>query len=452
MNDIILMNRRKFMEQISVLAGSSIAATSMPWLSIFTRPAYAGVNPSDRVRLGVIGVGDRGRTLILNIQEIQKYENVEIAAVCDTYEPHYQRGIKLTGGKAKAFFDYREMLEMDDLDGVIITTPLHEHARQTIDALEAGIHVYCEKSMARTLEDTKRMYDAHINTGKILVIGHQRLYSPVYLEGIERIHKGELGKITHLQARWHRNWMWRQHLLPDGTAEWLYSWGWEDWQPGTIYPLQKENPELDRKINWRLYDEYSAGLITELATHHFQVANWVMQTQPVSVVGKGSLNFWNDGRDILDNFSCILKYPNDTFMLYDCLDSNKHNGMQVQVLGNLGTMELESNKKFIEDWPRSPAIRKLIQDIEQSIFDVIPIGGATWIPQAPQDYLDSYISDKWKMNETKLFLEGFVKHIREGKIPEKLAREGYYASIWGLLAEKAIKTGNEVTLPEGYEI
>ncbi len=423
------LNRRQFLEMTGALAGTSLMATTMPWFSVFNNPAPFGRGASDRVRVGIIGVGSRGRALCLNLQELKNRMNLEIVAVCDNYEPHYERAIELTNGEAKAFLDYREMIDTVEMDAVVIASPLHEHAKQTIDCLHAGIHVYCEKAMARTLDDVKAMYDAYKETGKIMLIGHQRLFNPVYLEAMERIHSGDLGPITMLRGWWHRNtdWVFYHNTGGRGTA-------------------------LDRQRNWRFYDEYSAGMISELGSHHFQVANWVLGNQPLSVMGSGSINHFTDGREVWDNFSLVFKYPEKIHFSYDCITSNKHNGMQVQVLGNDGTMELESNLQYEEFPAEPPSIRDLIQNIEDGENETIPIGGATWIPDTHLRLGGNYISPGYELDDTLLYLEGFLNFVREGSAPEKLTLEGYHASIWTLLAEEATKTGKEITLPDKYRV
>jgi len=419
------INRKTFLELTSALAGSAVLTSAMPWFSVFNNPAPAGSSASDTVRLGIVGVGSRGRALLLNLLELEQRMNMQVVAVCDNYEPHYQRAITLTGGNADAYYDYRKMVEESELDGVVIATPLHEHAHITIGCMKAGLHVYCEKSMARTLDDTKQMYNTHIEQDRVLLIGHQRLFSPVYLQAMQRIKEGQLGQITMMKAWWHRNRPWIFYDVPGGRGS-----------------------ALDRRLNWRLYDEFSAGMITELGSHHFQVANWVLDAEPVSVMGTGSINFWQDGREVYDNFSLIFQYPGGLQFTYDCITSNKHNGMQVQVLGHQAAMELESNKRFLENPPKPPAIRTLLHNIESDIFETIPIGGATWVPAEPVSQGGEYISDDYQMNETLLYLEGFVNFIRKGKAPEKLTIEGYNATKWALLAEQATKQGISVTSPE----
>ncbi len=144
----------------------------------------------DRVRLAVIGTGSRGTELINNLIPVLKDINVEISAICDNFPLHLNSALELcrkNGINPVPYSDYTHLLEKEKHDGVIIAVPLTEHAHIAVDCMRAGIHVFCEKSMARTLDDVKLMYDTYCETGRILQIGHQRMFNPIYLKGIEKI-------------------------------------------------------------------------------------------------------------------------------------------------------------------------------------------------------------------------------------------------------------------------
>ena len=220
----------------------------------------------------------------------------------------------------------------------------------------------CEKAMARTLEDTKAMYDAHVNSGSILQIGHQRLFSNKYKSAMERIHKGELGVIGQMHAHWHRGNDWRR-------------------------PIPKGKPHLERRINWRLYKEYSAGLLTELMSHQIQVANWAKQANPVSVMGTGSIRYWKDGREVPDNIAVIFSYADGTKFTYDSQTINKRYGCEEEIIGDKGTFELETNRYYNVVPPKpkpAPGIAQLIGDIQKGLFEEVPIGGPSWGPGNPE--------------------------------------------------------------------
>jgi len=422
-------SRRTFLKKMA-LTGSLATLAASPWVSIFASPPQNGKGANDRVRLAIIGTGSRGKQLMRLLFETETDANIEIGALCDVYLPHLEDAVEMCKDqdkKVNSYTNYEELLNKENLDGVIIATPLHQHAHIAIDCMKAGIHVFCEKSMARTLEDTKAMYDAHKNTGQILQIGHQRLFNPVYLEGMQRIHDGKLGQLGQLRAYWHRNNDWRRPV-PDGR------------------------PDLEEFINWRLYKEYSAGLLTELMSHQLQVANWTLQKTPVSVTGTGSIVFWKDGREVNDNVALIFSYEDGTQFIYDSMTSNKKYGLEEQIMGHKGTIEFEVNRYYSETPPPAPGILQLLNDIESSVYKDAQIGGASWVPETAVTYQGEPIVKDTDFYDSALQLEGFVNYIRQGEAPEKLVREGYNASIWTLLGEKAIESGEKLELPEKFRI
>ncbi|NBC83273.1 MAG: Gfo/Idh/MocA family oxidoreductase [Bacteroidetes bacterium] len=420
--DISTYGRREFLENFGILAGGAYFLSSLPWFKVFgAEPVH---DPGRIVKLGVIGIGVRGTLLIEHLKYIP---GVEITAVCDNYPPHLKEAIKLSGvDKQNALADYRHILDMHEIDGVVIATPLYQHAHITIEALEAGKHVMCEKAMARNYEDCFKMVKAQERTGKLLYIGHQRIFDVRYLDGIKRIDEGELGTITHIRAFWHRNNDWRREI---------------------------PSPELERTLNWRLYKEYSAGVMTELASHQIQVSNWILKDFPTSVMGSGSINFWKDGREVCDNVSLVYNYQSGVKLNYDCLTSNKLYGVDEQILGHLGTMELEKNKYYPETPPPAPGILQLITNIEHGIFEATPLGGTSWVPETAIDRDgEPIIPNDPHGDGTDMLLKSFVESIRKNHIDTEITRQGFYASIASLMGEEAIEKHQTVYFPEQYKI
>lgn len=410
------LKRREFIKSFGMLAGTAMVSSN-PWMqSLFARKEES----LDPVKLGIIGVGSRGgllTTLLLGIP------GAEIVAYCDNYPENFEKAGRQIGKEARGFTDYREMLEMDEIQGVVIATPPHEHARMTIDALYRGKHVFCEKAMALTIQDCLDMVHAQQDTGKILQVGHQRSFNIRFLKGIEMIREGKLGNITQIRAYWHRNNDWRRPV---------------------------PSPELERKINWRLYREYSRGLMTELASHQIHVANWVLDEVPVEVSGSGGINYWKDGREVYDNVNLVYTYPSGTHLVYDSLISNKKYGCEEQVMGPLGTLEMEGGKFFEENPPPAPGIVQLINQIEKGIFEVVPVGGPSWVPDDPSEDKGSYITEVIKSDGTEMEMEAFVNAVREERPIPGMVEEAYYASVASLLGDQALRERRIVTWPDEY--
>lgn len=405
------LTRRSFLDHV-LMASAGIAAAA-PWAAF-----AAGAEPvqTDRVRLGVIGTGDRGRTLIRNIA---KTRNCVVAALCDDYEPHLTRARALVAANTPTFADHRAMLDAGGLDAVVIATPLHVHARQALDAFDAGLHVWCEKAMARTIADCSAMVKRAQDSRKVLQIGHQRMFNPTYLNALSRVKAGEIGAVTQIRASWHRNTSWRRPVPADST---------------------------DRRLNWRLYRESSAGLMTELATHQLQVASWFLDAAPTRVIGSGSICFWKDGREVYDHAALVYDYAGGRKLVWTSLLNNARYGCEEQIQGSKGTIEPELGRIFKENPPGVPALRRMTQDVKEGRKRPVPIGGATWFPELPVTTPGESLG--WgEYDETMLQFEAFGEAVRSGTPVPGLLRQAYWASVASLMGEEAMDTGLAVAWP-----
>lgn len=412
------MNRRDFLKNVGV-AGSAAMLVSSPWLSAFSETEHT---KKDIVKLGIIGPGSRGCFLMSFLKNNQK---ADIVAVCDIYQPSVDEALKLYP-KAKVYSDYRKLLENKEIDAVLIATPLNTHFNIAMDAFDAGKHVFCEKALAMTIADCYQMYRKHRATGKIFFAGQQRLFDPRYIRAMEMIYAGTFGELEAFRTFWFRNNDWRRPV---------------------------PSPELERQINWRLYNEYSKGLMTELACHQIQIGTWAMRSIPEKVMGHGAITHWKEGREVYDNVSCIYVFENGVKLNFESVVSNKFYGLEEQILGNLGTIELEKGKYYFEDVNPAPGFLQLINDIENKLFDSIPFAGTSWAPETANVNGGEYIlGERPKSDGTSLMLDAFVETVITGKQPENIAEEGYYASTLCLLGHDAIEKGQIVTFPEEYKI
>ncbi|HBY62347.1 MAG TPA: gfo/Idh/MocA family oxidoreductase [Solibacterales bacterium] len=273
-----------------------------------------------QIRYGVIGTGDRGSFLLRRLESV---DNGRCVALCDIYRPNLDAAAALvTSGKPKLYTDYRELLANNEVDAVLVATPLHVHFEPTRDALLAGKHVFCEKSVVFLAEEVHALR-ALVNgrPRQVFQAGLQRRYSPFYQTAIEMIRKGLIGDVTHIRAQWHRNGAGRRPVV---------------------------DKKLERQINWRFYREYSGGLTAELASHQMDVADWVFGTHPEFVCGVGGIDYWKDGRETYDNINLIFKYPKGQKLLYSAILTNGHMDIlrgarpmfAESIMGTGGTIEI----------------------------------------------------------------------------------------------------------------
>ena len=318
----------------------------------------------------------------------------------------------------------------------MIAVPLYEHARLTIDALHAGKHVFCEKSMAMTPHDCLEMYNTFKKSGKVLFIGQQRLYDKKYIRAMEMIHSGLLGDISAIRAYWFRNNDWRRPV---------------------------PSPELERKINWRLYREYSCGLMTELASHQLQVGNWALKMIPDQVMGMGDILYWKDGREVYDTVNVIYRYPNGVKMTYESVISNKFFGLEEEILGSKGTMTPEKGKYYFEDVKPAAGILQLINQIEHKVFDNVSFAGPSWVPETATKNTGFPIMDDITTitGESSVGASGdgsielvtaFCESAITGKPVDGLVEEAYYSSVLALLGLQAMEENRIITFPDEYKI
>ena len=422
------MNRRSFLKGLGTLGIGALAA-STPWLAAFSEVEQT---KDERIRIGMIGPGSRGQFLLSFLAQNPK---ANIVALADVYQPSLDEAMKIVP-KAKTYKDYRKLLDDKSIAAVVIATPLNTHFQIAMDAMDAGKHVYCEKTIGYTMEQCYQMYQKHLSTGCIFFSGQQRLFDPRYIKAMELVHSGLFGKITAVHAFWNRNGDWRREVPKTAPS------GWEG-----------QAPTLEKFINWRLYKESSKGLMTELACHQLQVGTWAMKQLPEKVMGHGAITYWKDGREVYDNINCIYVFPGGEKLTYGSDIANKFYGLEEQILGSKGTVEPERGKYYFEDIDPAPAFLQMINDWENAIFGNIPFAGTSWAPETANENHGEYILGKRPEGDgTSLLTEAFVEAVITKKQPERIAEEGYYASLLCLWGHEAIERGEILSFPEEYKI
>ena len=419
------MTRKGFLE---TLGGIALGSAIFPWLSGCT-PEKQRQAAGEKARLGIIGTGSRGQFHLANLL---LDPNAEIVALCDDYLPHLDAASALCPS-AKRYTDYRKLLEDKEVDGVIICTPLYLHARMTIDSINAGKHTFCEKAMAYTPEELQAMYWTWKESDRVLMVGQQRLYDPKYVQAMALVHGGAIGQVVGIRNYWYRNNDWRREV-PD--------------------------PQDERRINWRLYDAYSRGLMTELACHQLQNGSWAMGgLQPSFVQGTGSIMYWKDGREVFDNVAAIYQYPNGVHMTFESIISNKHFGMGEQILGSEGTIDLVRGVMYSEAPVRRSGLKQMLEQIEQGILSNSAFAGTSWATEEASKDAGVRFADHVTVNDgassvgasgdgSVELIHAFCLAVISGVQPEKIVEEAYWSTLLALLGDQATHEGNRIEIPQ----
>ena len=463
------VSRRNFIKAAGATAGFAIAAGYSPF-------SYA---QNEKVRVGCIGTGGQGTFHIRD--GLTGTPDIVITAVCDVFKPHQKEAVKYaqlsnsgiykTPGKKftaeeitrikaatkpTAYYDYKEMLEKEELDAVVIATPINTHFPIAMDCLDAGKYVFCEKTLVRNIENGRALVTKCHELDRWVQVGHQRRYNPKYNMAMGLTHdEGKIGRITHLTAQWHRNHYWRR-VLPT------------DYKFNDIE--KKYITDLEKHLNWRIYQETSEGLFTELATHQTDVANWFMKGLPARVHTFAGLDYWRDGRTVDDNILLTYEYEqkpgapgfmpidarskrqklnqiNRAYTVrfsYSSILANAKRGASELIQGDRGSFELTEQKCYMfgED-----VIVQSDKKVTAEELAATTTGGAT--RQVSTDALREGIEllgDIVLETPDVYQFRAFADCIKNGGVPRSNQMVGFTTAITAIMAVKSRDEGKMVEI------
>jgi predicted dehydrogenase len=332
--DQVAQGRRNFLK---ILAGTPALA------ALGVSAALKGPVRGGPVRVGLIGVGGQGRSLLSNVDPAF----AEVRALCDINPTSLTRADEVLARTkqppARHYAEWKEMLDKEDLEAVIMAPPLWAHAELTAGCLEAGKHVLCEKMMAHDVAGCERMQETARRSGKVLEIGYQRNYNAMYHAAYDGVIKsGALGDIYHVRLAWHRNGNWRRQGEPPTPDYDPSKWGY---------------PTFEHLINWRLYWKYSQGLMAELCSHQLNATNWFLGSRPAAVAATGGVYRFKDGREAFDHVYATFEYPNGQTAVFSSIESNAFDDYYEMFMGTKGTLIIrrEVEALFFEEGDREGA-------------------------------------------------------------------------------------------------
>ncbi len=356
-------------------------------------PAAGYTTEGKKIRLGLVGTGGRGVQLLKALGYVsnewaekntkngspnaifknfldQEDLNIEITGVCDTFSLRVESAAEIVASPVrsanssqakspKIYPTYRDMLEDDNIDAIIITTPDFWHAKMAIDAARAGKHVYLEKPMCQNAQEAKLLRDVIRETGITLQVGHQNRQQASFIKGNEMVRKNVLGPVSLIETFTNRNTdggAWIRGIDKGANASnvnWKEFLGDKPWI----------ELDLDRYFNWQKWFEYGTGPAGNQFTHAFDGVNQIMNLGiPKTVVATGGNFYFKDPRDIPDVFNVVFQYPDKGLSLtYDCTLRNS-NTRPTTIMGMEGTMKVsigleifpDTNTKNFEEFKDNP--------------------------------------------------------------------------------------------------
>ncbi len=380
------LTRRGFMK-------SMVAAGAVVPLGAAVYFGYDSWKGNKAVRTALIGCGDEGGILIGD----HNPEFNEIVAVCDI-RPYNQKRIftgdtgprkglnKIygvdTAKKIAVYDDYKALINDISklgLEAVIIAVPLHLHAPMAIDCMNAGLHVLCEKLMARTITLCKDMTKTAKDKKVLLNIGHQRHYSMLYAHATEVVNSGVLGDIKHIKAQWPRNnsWPYDPKSEKEPVAEGFKLPELRDGWYKAIYKADAEAPwlkdkeslkklgykDIEELVRWRCFNRTGGGLMAELGSHQLDAASiFLGHVHPIAVSGVGGKFFYGPGKNDRESDDAVFvnfefpgknhphgphggKDESDIVVVsYTSFNTNSFENYGECLMGSRGTMLVEMEK------------------------------------------------------------------------------------------------------------
>lgn len=291
---------------------------------------------NERVRMGFIGVGNRGDQVH---EAFLEFADSQTVAVCDLRDDYMDNAVRKSRGTPNKYKDYRRLLEDKDVDAVVIATPDHWHALMFIDACNAGKDVYVEKPLSLTVVEGRKMVQAAERTKRVVQVGTQRRSAPVIREAVDYVHSGALGRVTVAKC------YDVQNESPNGIGNPPdepppNDWEWDQWLgPAPKVPYNRNRTYY--KFRW-FYD-YSGGQLTNFGVHLVDTIRWCLKLDsPRKVAAVGGHYAIADNRDIPDTLEVLWEYGGPTLITFTQINGNaappNMKGAEMELRGAKGTM------------------------------------------------------------------------------------------------------------------
>lgn len=314
-------SRRDFLKKIGIAGAAagvmpSIAMAEPKNVSFITREN--GLGFSSTINIALIGAGGMGTE---DMKTALKHEGVKMVGICDLYQGRLDAAKKRWGEDLFTTMDYKQILKRKDVDMVIIGTPDFWHMQISVDALNAGKHVYCEKPMVHSVDQGYEVIDAWKKSGKIFMVGSQGISSLGNEKAKQLLADGAIGDLVYAEGFWARHsptGAWQYHIPEDASEKTV------DWKRYISNTTRRPYDPL-RFFRWRNYRDYGTGMSGDLFVHLFTSLHFITNSLgPNEISAMGGLRYWKDGREVPDVLLGTFNYP----------DSEQHPGFNLSLRCN----------------------------------------------------------------------------------------------------------------------
>lgn len=371
-------------------------------LALGTRLASASAQgANDRIQIGVIGTGGRARGLMNRLKEL---DGVDLAAVCDVYEPRLLQAAEIARPGASRVSEYRRILDDPSLDAVLIGAPDHWHKTMTVEAVAAGKDVYVEKPISRTIEEGEEMVRIVEASNRVVQTGTQQRSWDHFALGKQIFDSGRLGQVTFIHTYWYQ----QPGAVSSANVD-LDKLDWKAWLGSA-----PDRPfDVERFLQWRHFWDYGGGGFTDLLTHWIDVVHWYMEVEAPRTVSATGANYLRTTWDAPDTSTATLEFPKDFMTVYLGSFNSKVDDGGLEFRGSEATMKIDRRRLAVyrNDAPYAPG---------------------THLPE-PDIYVRS------GPDGTIAHLQNWVDCMRSRKTPNADIRTGHIAARTSHLANAALR-------------
>lgn len=460
-----------------------------------------------QIRLGVVGFGIRGKQLMralgfaepayidtlieakksnpldTRIDEFLEQDNLNVVVngVCDIFDVYGEAAVKAcsnihkegTNGRLgpapKRYRSYQELIAADDIDAVVIASPDHWHGTMAMEAARKGKHVYCEKPLTWTVQETYMLHQAIKETGVVFQLGHQGRQTASYQKAREIIDNNLLGHVNLIEVCTNRNTpngAWVYDIIEGSgpqTIDWKQFEGnqerikeYTDYMKSAgleryMGPDDRSRFSLERFFRWRCWWDYSTGLSGDLLTHEYDAVNQIMNLGiPASATSSGGIYFFKDGRTVPDVLQTVFEWPDrDLSMLYSATLASSRNRGKV-FMGTDASMEVSDMLKIVADRNSkryAEKIQKGIISTDQPFFTYVPgqsrvdaVTSATELYFAQRGLLYTYVNGK-RYDTTHLHMREWLECIRQEQTPSCNIDRAFEEAITAHMGTRAYLEG-----------
>ena len=432
-------DRREFLK----MSGAALATTAVSW----TATSYASIiGANDRVKVGVIGCGDRMKgALIPAFTQNAKDMNFQFVAVSDIWNRRREEGAayiqKVSGDTVTPVRNNDELYARKDVDAVLIATADFQHARHGAEAVNAGRDAYVEKPTAHTMEDARLFLAAVKKTGKIVQVGTQRRSTPSYQKAAEYIQSGKFGDIVMVEMTWNVNQpgRWRRPdvvpLLKEEDTDWKR------------YLMNRPHEPFDARkyLEFRLFWPYSSGIPDQWLVHQIDTVHWFSGLpHPRSVVANGGIYLWKDGRKNWDTMTAVFDYgPLDDLskgfqVQYSSRFTNSAGGVKDLYYSNAGMIDMDKQRVTPDGGLKEKAAAEMGMKP-----NLLPSFALSENVEAVSTAADTKGDPQTSAN-----MRNWMECVRSRKTPNASIEAGYAHSVALCMNVAAIQTGQKVTFDD----